>query len=929
MGGLFAAWQLLVAAFPALLVAVLKVTLLLSVALLIDRALRGRVTALSRHRFWTMTLILTLALPFVGPLLPSWGVLPSLAAFGAHPPDWSVPAPAEVASSGGKNEGDSVLPGVQAYTIREQATRTTTGGEVTFEVTSRTVTQQERVRHRERQSYRERSARTRGSKSESTATVAVRSSESGTEISISPPESTRQESTSFAVQVDDGGLPTRPADGPDRALEGHAAMNGSEPSVLRRALASGALAIWLLGTMAALGLLAVALRRERGLLHSASPMDAAWHHERDQVARALGLSRAVRLGTHASATTPLTGGLARPVVILPTSADVWTQERRRLVLAHELVHVLRHDSLRQLLSRAVLALYWFHPLIRIAVRRASAAREQACDEAVLALGARPSDYAGHLLALADQASAPSPAAILAMAEPSQLERRLLVILDPNRPLRGGILAACALLAIFLGGVALASAAPAPPRPPAVPVAPFPVAPVPALPAPTTVEAHPAPRTAPAAPTVPERVSGSVSVSPRVPTAPAPIIAPRDGWSHGVPPAPLAIPAPDTPATAPAPPLAPSVPSAVPAFPLQPSAPSTVPALPHLSSGLSPDTDPAPVLAAAGWAPAAPVAMAAAAVAAPHAETDTACVNRSRGTFHGSMWTSNGTPMQMIGVLDGERVFVFQVDDDLRVCARASEDLDFSEGRDLDFRPGSWLDIETIDGRDRHRLRVAVGADRQPQYQWSVDGRSCAFGTTGERWLDAALEAIADWQAIASLRGQEGSLRGKIGSIRGQEGSLNGKIGSIRGRRGSLQGRIGSLQGELGSMRGAIGSLRGQIGSLRGRYHRQGEAERAKSEHRIRQLEARIADQEGDLRRREAEIEREIATIREQMTPYDDDGAEIRAIKAEIAALDSDSRIEEIEAQIVDLDADRRIQQLEDGLPRKVKALKRTVSAGSC
>ena len=65
-------------------------------------------------------------------------------------------------------------------------------------------------------------------------------------------------------------------------------------------------------------------------------------------------------------------------------------------------------------------------------------REQACDNVVILAGARPSEYAGHLLEVARGLRAPRAAALaaLAMARPSQIEGRLLAILDPDRRRRG-------------------------------------------------------------------------------------------------------------------------------------------------------------------------------------------------------------------------------------------------------------------------------------------------------------------------------------------------------------------------------------------------------------------------------------------------------------------------------------------------------------
>ena len=49
------------------------------------------------------------------------------------------------------------------------------------------------------------------------------------------------------------------------------------------------------------------------------------------------------------------------------------------------------------MGRVACALYWFHPLVWTAARRLRAESERACDDLALVFGARPSDYAEHLL----------------------------------------------------------------------------------------------------------------------------------------------------------------------------------------------------------------------------------------------------------------------------------------------------------------------------------------------------------------------------------------------------------------------------------------------------------------------------------------------------------------------------------------------------
>src|SRR4029079_9712727 len=97
---------------------------------------------------------------------------------------------------------------------------------------------------------------------------------------------------------------------------------------------------------------------------------------------------------------PSTWGIFNPTVLLPGDADTWDEERRRVVLLHELAHVRRKDSLMQIIAQVCCAVYWFHPAVWYTSRKLQSERELACDEHVLALGMNACDYAAHLLEIA-------------------------------------------------------------------------------------------------------------------------------------------------------------------------------------------------------------------------------------------------------------------------------------------------------------------------------------------------------------------------------------------------------------------------------------------------------------------------------------------------------------------------------------------------
>ena len=169
--------------------------------------------------------------------------------------------------------------------------------------------------------------------------------------------------------------------------------------------------------------------------------DAPWLPLARRLAADLGISPRVAFLRSPRATMPMAWGIVRPAVLMPADADEWPGERLRIVLLHELAHVRRRDCLTHVLAQAACAVYWFHPLAWMAARRARAERERACDDLVLAAGTRGSDYAEELLQIArvmraGRFPAVLAGATLAMAHRSQLEGRLLAILDPRIPRSG-------------------------------------------------------------------------------------------------------------------------------------------------------------------------------------------------------------------------------------------------------------------------------------------------------------------------------------------------------------------------------------------------------------------------------------------------------------------------------------------------------------
>jgi TonB family protein len=119
--------------------------------------------------------------------------------------------------------------------------------------------------------------------------------------------------------------------------------------------------------------------------------------------------------------------------VLPSGATLWTEDCRRIVLSHELAHIARHDWVLQICAEVARCFYWFHPLVWLAAARLRQESERASDDAVLRSGIAPSHYASQLLDLARtlENSGRAWSTTLAIARPSNLERRFAAMLNPS------------------------------------------------------------------------------------------------------------------------------------------------------------------------------------------------------------------------------------------------------------------------------------------------------------------------------------------------------------------------------------------------------------------------------------------------------------------------------------------------------------------
>jgi len=212
---------------------------------------------------------------------------------------------------------------------------------------------------------------------------------------------------------------------------------------------------WISGVAVLLGHLLVGLlqlvvvsRRSQRL------RQGSWVRLVEEVCRRYGLANRVCL-LETSHQVLATWGLFRPKLLLPEGASLWSEERIRVVLHHELAHVRRYDWTIQMFAEVLRAIYWFNPLFWIVCEALVQESEQACDDIALSCGITGTDYAQQLLALTVALKHPAPdlSAATSMAKPSTLERRFAALLNPRENRRAVTRVSLALTITAALGVA--------------------------------------------------------------------------------------------------------------------------------------------------------------------------------------------------------------------------------------------------------------------------------------------------------------------------------------------------------------------------------------------------------------------------------------------------------------------------------------------
>ena len=218
------------------------------------------------------------------------------------------------------------------------------------------------------------------------------------DISASPTSSGVSHGTFF--------FETAPSDAPPISEAFHTAGGIAQESASSARFAPDwRLIVWIAGAVLCLSLFAAFYVRALKRFRQSLPLESDF--ARDWLAayspgRKIEVRRSDRIGS------PLTYGVLRPVILLPSDTDLTDTKRLEFILAHELTHIRHFDSLTKLTLALAVSLHWFNPAVWLLFVLFNRDMELACDEAVVRMFGTDSrrDYALMLIGFVEKKNLP-------------------------------------------------------------------------------------------------------------------------------------------------------------------------------------------------------------------------------------------------------------------------------------------------------------------------------------------------------------------------------------------------------------------------------------------------------------------------------------------------------------------------------------------
>ncbi len=235
----------------------------------------------------------------------------------------------------------------------------------------------------------------------------------------------------------------------DAGLPDAAAPGDAFPITLTTALIALLAAGWVLRFICALR----AQRRLQSLKSTAQPVtDADLMRVSEQWAERSGIKSSPAIMSLEHAASPFTAGIQQSRIYLPV--HLVGSGHEDMIIAHESIHIARHDHITRPFERIVADLLWFSPFAWLARRRLDFYREASCDARTIALTGSPKAYAQALVDVARQQASrePLPVAAFILKDRGSLKRRVSSVMNtqgPSPSRLGWIAGLAALLAVPL------------------------------------------------------------------------------------------------------------------------------------------------------------------------------------------------------------------------------------------------------------------------------------------------------------------------------------------------------------------------------------------------------------------------------------------------------------------------------------------------
>lgn len=153
---------------------------------------------------------------------------------------------------------------------------------------------------------------------------------------------------------------------------------------------------------------------------------------------------------------PLTYGIFRPVILMPSKTDWKNEKQLQYILLHEYVHIRRFDTVIKLISVSALCVHWFNPMVWVMYLLFNRDIELSCDESVIRkLGENSkSAYAKMLIEMEAEKSGLTP--LCSNFSKNAIEERITAIMKTKKATVITMITACFII-LGIAGVFATSA----------------------------------------------------------------------------------------------------------------------------------------------------------------------------------------------------------------------------------------------------------------------------------------------------------------------------------------------------------------------------------------------------------------------------------------------------------------------------------------